>query len=158
MLFQNGPAPTITLDTPLHNVRKPSALEMVTMAFDMPVYMAVGEGLTICMRVCSSVSAWVPQHQTTWLGAAYLEQIDGIHHRVFLRPISPCPRMFGGRGSLRQCPRTRLQACSPRGKNWAEELHSWRIVSEKSSLSMGVDGGAILVFDLFHSGPLMGGH
>lgn len=45
------PAPTTTLDTPLHSVRKPSTLDMVTMALDMPEYTAVGEGLTTCMRV-----------------------------------------------------------------------------------------------------------
>jgi len=31
------PAPTTTLETPLHSVRKPSTLDIVTMAFDMPV-------------------------------------------------------------------------------------------------------------------------
>lgn len=27
---------------------------MVTMACDMPLYMALGDGLTICIRVCAS--------------------------------------------------------------------------------------------------------
>jgi hypothetical protein len=46
------PAPSTTLDTPRHNVRKPSTLDMVSMALLMPVYTAVGDGLTICIRVC----------------------------------------------------------------------------------------------------------
>jgi len=45
------PAPRMTLDKPFHSVRNPSTREMVTMAFDMPEYMAVGEGLTTCIRV-----------------------------------------------------------------------------------------------------------
>jgi hypothetical protein len=45
------PAPRMTLDSPFHSVLIPSTREMVTMAFDMPVYMAVGEGLTTCIRV-----------------------------------------------------------------------------------------------------------
>ena len=40
-----------TLDKPFHSVRKPSARDIVIMAFEMPLYMALGEGFTICMRV-----------------------------------------------------------------------------------------------------------
>lgn len=47
-----SPAPMTTLDSPLHNDQNPSALDMVTMAFDMPLYIALGEGLTICILVC----------------------------------------------------------------------------------------------------------
>jgi hypothetical protein len=47
-----APAPITTLDNPLHNDQNPSARDMVTMAFDMPLYMALGEGLTICILVC----------------------------------------------------------------------------------------------------------
>lgn len=53
---KHEPAPSTTLDSPLHSDLKPSTLEIVTMAFDMPVYMAAGDGLTICMRVYSCVS------------------------------------------------------------------------------------------------------
>ena len=45
------PAPITTLDNPLHNDQKPSARDMVTMAFEMPLYMALGDGLTICILV-----------------------------------------------------------------------------------------------------------
>jgi hypothetical protein len=45
------PAPKMTLDSPFHSVLIPSTREMVTIALDMPVYMAVGEGLTTCIRV-----------------------------------------------------------------------------------------------------------
>jgi hypothetical protein len=45
------PAPTTTLETPLHNVRNPSTLDIVTIALDMPEYTAVGDGLTSCIRV-----------------------------------------------------------------------------------------------------------
>jgi hypothetical protein len=41
----------MTLEMPRHNVRKPSTREMVTMAFDMPLYMAPGEGLMIWILV-----------------------------------------------------------------------------------------------------------
>jgi hypothetical protein len=47
----------MTLDMPLHSVRKPSTREMVTMAFDMPLYIAPGEGLIIWILVFSGVSA-----------------------------------------------------------------------------------------------------
>lgn len=50
--LQNLPAPITTLDTPRHNVRKPSSLVIVIMALDIPEYTAVGEGLATCMRVC----------------------------------------------------------------------------------------------------------
>lgn len=42
-----------TLDMPLHSVRKPSTRDIVIMAFEIPVYMAVGEGLTTCILVCT---------------------------------------------------------------------------------------------------------
>ena len=45
------PAPKTTLDKPLHSVLKPSTLDIVTIALDMPVYTAVGEGLTTCILV-----------------------------------------------------------------------------------------------------------
>ena len=35
--IEHKPAPTITLDTPLHNDPKPSILEIVDTAFDRPV-------------------------------------------------------------------------------------------------------------------------
>jgi hypothetical protein len=41
----------MTLDSPFHSVLIPSTREMVTMAFEIPEYMAVGEGLTTCIRV-----------------------------------------------------------------------------------------------------------
>lgn len=46
------PAPITTLDNPLHNDQNPSARDMVTMALEIPLYMALGEGLTICILVC----------------------------------------------------------------------------------------------------------
>lgn len=46
-----------TLESPLHSAVKPSARDIVTMALDMPLYMALGEGLTICILVCLQVSA-----------------------------------------------------------------------------------------------------
>jgi hypothetical protein len=36
-----------TLDKPFHSVRKPSTRDIVTMAFDIPLYIAPGEGLSI---------------------------------------------------------------------------------------------------------------
>jgi hypothetical protein len=45
------PAPSTTLDSPRHSVLKPSTLDMVIMALEMPEYTAVGEGLTTCIRV-----------------------------------------------------------------------------------------------------------
>jgi hypothetical protein len=47
----NRPAPIITLDNPLHSVRKPSTREMVTMALDIPLYIAPGDGLMIWILV-----------------------------------------------------------------------------------------------------------
>ena len=45
------PAPITTLESPLHNDQKPSARDIVTMALEMPLYMALGDGLTICILV-----------------------------------------------------------------------------------------------------------
>ena len=53
------PAPTITLDNPLHNDRYPSTLDMVVIALPMPLYTAAGVGLTICIRVCDN-DQWTP--------------------------------------------------------------------------------------------------
>ena len=64
------PAPTITLETPFHNDLAPSALEIVAIAFDMPVYIAAGLGFKTCIRVfrrstgyitvCSAMPAKAP--------------------------------------------------------------------------------------------------
>ena len=45
------PAPTTTLDSPLHSDMYPSTLEIVAIALPMPVYIAAGVGLTTCIRV-----------------------------------------------------------------------------------------------------------
>ena len=45
------PAPTITLDMPFQSERAPSNRAIVPKAFEMPVYIALGEGLMTCMRV-----------------------------------------------------------------------------------------------------------
>lgn len=45
------PAPNITLDTPRHNDLAPSTLVMVVNAFDIPVYIALGDGFITCIRV-----------------------------------------------------------------------------------------------------------
>lgn len=50
------PAPTTTLDKPLHNDKYPSALEIVEIALPIPVYIAAGVGLTTCMRVYQGLS------------------------------------------------------------------------------------------------------
>ena len=89
------PAPNTTLDSPRHNDMYPSTREMVAIALPMPVYMAAGVGLTTCMRVYDAC-----QQSRLFLGSAtstaYLEQVDGIHDRVFLAqyqsPASPSPR------------------------------------------------------------------
>jgi hypothetical protein len=77
-----------TLDRPLHNVRKPSTLEIVTIAFEIPEYMAVGDGLTTCIRVFCTVSAWLGVFPGLVLVVAYLEEVDGVHDRVFLERVS----------------------------------------------------------------------
>jgi hypothetical protein len=100
----------ITLDKPLHNVRKPSTREIVTMAFEMPEYMAVGDGLTTCIRVFSQ-SAHVAR-QSLCFRVAYLEEVDWIHDRVFLRRGKLMHTRRGRDGGLRRCLRTRLLACS----------------------------------------------
>lgn len=51
-IHPDEPAPNTTLESPLHNVLKPSTREIVTMALEIPVYTAVGEGFTTCIRVC----------------------------------------------------------------------------------------------------------
>jgi len=50
------PAPTMTLDKPLHNDKYPSALDIVEIALPIPVYIAAGVGLTTCMRVYQDLS------------------------------------------------------------------------------------------------------
>jgi hypothetical protein len=78
-----------TLDKPLHNVRKPSTLEIVTIAFEIPEYMAVGDGLTTCIRVFCTVSAWLQVFPgLALIVVAYLEEVDGVHDRVFLGRVS----------------------------------------------------------------------
>lgn len=42
----------MTLETPRHSDLMPSTLDIVAIAFDMPVYTAAGVGLTTCIRVC----------------------------------------------------------------------------------------------------------
>jgi hypothetical protein len=59
------PAPITTLDNPLHSVLKPSTREIVTMAFDMPLYMAPGEGLMIWILVFPEVSASPAENHRT---------------------------------------------------------------------------------------------
>jgi hypothetical protein len=80
------PAPSTTLETPLHNVRKPSTLDMVSMALLMPVYTAVGDGLTICMRVCRAMNQHMLSKPIT-RPITYLHQVNRIHDRVFLHVL-----------------------------------------------------------------------
>jgi hypothetical protein len=79
----NPPAPITTLDNPLHSVVKPSTREIVTMAFDMPLYIAPGDGLRIWILVFPE-SARRPQEFTGPQGVVYLQQVHGIHDGVLL--------------------------------------------------------------------------
>lgn len=49
--YHHEPAPSTTLDNPLHNVRKPSTRDIVIIALEIPLYIAVGDGLTTCILV-----------------------------------------------------------------------------------------------------------
>jgi hypothetical protein len=80
----NRPAPITTLESPFHNVRKPSTREIVTMAFDMPLYMAPGAGLIIWILVYPIVSAGSAGFGRARRVVAYLQQVDWVHHRVLL--------------------------------------------------------------------------
>jgi hypothetical protein len=63
----------------------------VTIAFEIPEYMAVGDGLTTCIRVFCTVSASLANLSTLALAlAAYLEEVDWIHDRMFLQWVSRC--------------------------------------------------------------------
>ena len=93
------PAPMTTLDSPRHNDMYPSIREIVAIALPMPVYMAAGVGLTTCIRVydaCQQSRIFLVSATSN----AYLEQIDGIHDRVFLRQyqssVSPSPQSVCG--------------------------------------------------------------
>lgn len=55
--YIDRPAPITTLESPRHNVLKPSTRDIVTIAFEMPLYTAPGEGLMIWILVWPEVSA-----------------------------------------------------------------------------------------------------
>jgi hypothetical protein len=108
------PAPMTTLDKPLHNDQNPSAREMVTMAFEIPVYMALGDGLTICILVFgeSAHRPWAAKASRCEAASAYLEQVYRVHDRVFLWR-SQCMQLQGGHlGGVRRCLQMRPQAYS----------------------------------------------
>ena len=94
-----------TLDRPLHNVLKPSTLEIVTIALEIPEYMAVGDGLTTCIRVFCTVSASVADFSNSSLVlAAYLEEVDWVHDRVFLQRVSRGVHVAGSTVALTAMP------------------------------------------------------
>jgi hypothetical protein len=57
------PAPTMTLESPFHNDLNPSTRDIVSTAFDIPVYMALGEGLTNCILVCKYIVSEITPSQ-----------------------------------------------------------------------------------------------
>lgn len=73
----------------------PSTLDMVAMALPMPVYMAAGVGLTTCIRVYDAERRSQPtcpnRHPDS---VSYLEQINRVHHRVFLVSVSDLASLY----------------------------------------------------------------
>ena len=47
----------MTEETPLHNVLKPSVADIRLNALPMPVYIAAGDVVKTCIRVCEGVRA-----------------------------------------------------------------------------------------------------
>jgi len=111
----SAPAPITTLDRPLHSDQKPSARDIVTMALEMPLYMALGDGLTICMRVCGRQRMAYRRLGGGAADGAYLEQIYGIHDRVFLERRQR-GQAHGGRAAV-----AHGNACERAGKHVRSE-------------------------------------
>ena len=47
----------MTEETPLHNVLKPSVADIRLNAFPIPVYIAAGDAVKTCIRVCRGIHA-----------------------------------------------------------------------------------------------------
>ena len=88
-LQHHKPAPSTTLDTPLHNVRKPSTLDMVSIALLMPEYTAVGDGLTICIRVCMKHQQLIQPHQHP-LNRTFIKSIGYMTVCSCISPLDRC--------------------------------------------------------------------
>jgi hypothetical protein len=87
---------------------------MVTIAFEIPLYMALGDGLTICILVFAG-SAHRPRtaKASPWDGAsAYLEKVYRVHDRVFLSRSQWMQLHGGDLGGVRRCLQMHPQACS----------------------------------------------
>lgn len=72
----------MTEETPLHNALKPSVADIRLNAFPMPVYIAAGDVVKTCIRVCGGIH-WVsmrPGLRNT--ENCYFNHICGEHHRV----------------------------------------------------------------------------
>ena len=56
----------MTEETPLHNALKPSVADIRLNAFPMPVYIAAGDAVKTCIRVCEGNTrdewGWVMRH------------------------------------------------------------------------------------------------
>jgi hypothetical protein len=101
-----------TLDNPLHNVVNPSTREIVTMAFDMPLYMAPGEGLMIWILVFSEVSASPVESRRSQEKLRTFNRSTGYMTECSCRGFSSCMYIRGELGGVRRYQRTRPQACS----------------------------------------------
>jgi hypothetical protein len=152
---QNQPAPSITLDSPLHNVLNPSTLEIVTIAFDMPVYMPAGEGFTTCILVFCRLAQ-------SYQDVTRVER----KRRTFNRSTGYITECSYGAVSTCGARRTRAKLYGNareragdhvRGKRevWWEGFISEHLI--RFSFLEAIVRRAVLMF-FIHSRPLLGGH
>lgn len=120
------PAPITTLDNPLHNDQNPSARDIVTMAFEMPLYMALGEGFTICILVYLQLAHRPKAARKHEELLHTLSRSTGYMTECSYHQVSRGEYMATSLGNARQRPRMRPQACWPSARSWGEALHSCR--------------------------------
>lgn len=82
------------------------------MAFDMPLYMAPGEGLMIWILVLSGVSTALVLGQKPARRGRTLRRSTGYITECSYCDVSTSVCACGEVGDVRRCLRTRLRACS----------------------------------------------
>ena len=92
--------------------------------------MAAGVGFTTCMRVCREKVSPPCEFERSERCQAYLEQINWVHHRVFLFRISLSSLFFQGVCmDVRRYQQTRRPPCWQPGRSWEGVPHSCERVS-----------------------------
>ena len=121
---RDTPAPTTTLERPLHSDAYPSTREIVAIALPRPLYIAAGVGLTTCIRVYATWSAIAPFLSRAVSFLLTLSRSMGYMTECSCVNTSASAVFLPHHAILPRCLRMRRQPCSPPARSWVVATHS----------------------------------